>query len=110
MAVNYYDKNTKTLTLVTGVKGQELETKEYLYPVFVKGILIKKAIDLGAELQENNFLVGADLFDRLTAFVTELYGKQFTTEELTEGIHVGRIIETYISILMGTLEGDPKNE
>ncbi|GGB56866.1 hypothetical protein GCM10011409_38040 [Lentibacillus populi] len=108
--MKHYDEKTKTITLVTGVNGQELETKEYLYPIFVKGIFTKKAIDLGAELEENEFIVHSDLFDRLTTFITELYGKQFTTKELTEGIDAGNIVEIYVAILMGTLQGDGKNE
>jgi|SRR5690625_1478766 len=115
MTVKYYDENTKTLNLVTGIKEaegkQELETKEYLYPIFVKGIYTKKSIDLGAELQESEFVVSSDLFDRLTTFIVELYGKQFTSKELTEGIDSGKIINVYISVLFGVLQGDTsKNE
>lgn len=109
--IKYYDEKSKTLTLVTEVKGDELITKTYNYPIFVKGLYLRKAIDLGAELEANAYVVQSDLFDRLTTFITELYGKQFTTDELTDGIHAGRIIDTYIDILMGTLQGDPsKNE
>lgn len=108
--MKYYNEKTKTLNLVTGIKvvdgEQELETDEYLYPIFVKGIFTRKAIDLGAELEENEFAVPSDLFDRLTTFIVELYSKQFTTKELTEGIHQGDIINTYISILFGVLQGD----
>lgn len=113
--VEHYDEKTKTITLVTDVEyGDDnkprLKTKEYLFPIFVKGIYTKKAIDLGKELEENGYVVPADLFDRLSTFIVDLYGKQFTTDQLTEGIHAGKIIETYIAILMGTLQGDQKNE
>lgn len=114
MKFKHYDENTKTLNLVTGIKEvdgkQELDTEEYLYPIFVKGVFTKKAIDLGAELQENEFVVQSDLFDRLTTFIVDYYGKQFTTKELTEGIHQEKIINTYIAILFGVLQGDPSKK
>ncbi|MCC2248860.1 hypothetical protein JUJ52_02655 [Virgibacillus sp. AGTR] len=103
---NYYDEKSKSLTLVTGLKGEELETETYQYPFFVKGIYTKKAIDLGAELEENKFTVPGDLFDRITSFIVELYNKQFSHEKLIDGIDSRKIIETYISVLMGVLQGD----
>ncbi|WP_200416281.1 phage tail assembly chaperone G [Virgibacillus salexigens] len=102
----YYDEKSKSLTLVTGFEGEELETETYQYPFFVKGIYTKKAIDLGAELEENKFIVGADLFDRITSFIVELYNKQFNHETLTNGIDARVIVETYIAILMGVLQGE----
>ncbi|MGY0692987.1 phage tail assembly chaperone G [Virgibacillus sp. FSP13] len=110
MTVKYYDNKSKSITLVTDVKKDDLETKTFQYPFFVKGVFTKKAIDLGAELEENEFVVPGDLFDRITSFIVELYNKQFTSDELTNGIDAGKIIETYISILMGVLQGDSKNE
>lgn len=109
--MKYYDEKTKSLTLVTGVKGEELETKTYQYPFFVKGIFTKKAIDLGAELEKNGYAVRADMFDRLTNFTVELYGKQFDQDDLVNGIDSRNIVETYLSIIMGVLQGDTsKNE
>ncbi len=113
--VNHYDESTKTITLVTDFKYDndgkpKFKTKEFLFPIFVKGVYTKKAIQLGKELEENNYVVPEDLFDRLTAFIVDMYGKQFTTDQLVDGIHQGTIIETYIAILMGALRGDSKNE
>lgn len=109
--MKYYDEKTKSLTLVTEVKEEDLETKTYQYPFFVKGIFTKKAIDLGAELEENSFVVPAEMFDRLSSFIVELYNKQFDQEQLTNGIDSRKIIETFITILMGVLQGDTsKNE
>lgn len=109
--MKHFDNETRSLTLVTDVKGDELETKTYQYPFFVKGIFVKKAIDLGAEFEENGEVVPAGLFDKLTNFVVELYGNNFTDEDLTNGVGADKIIQTYISILMSVLQGEQsKNE
>lgn len=107
----YYDDESKSLTLVEDVNGEKLETKTYQYPFFVKGIYTKKAIELGAELEVNEYGVTLDLFDRLTNYVSELYGKQFTAEELTDGIDSREIVQVFIKVLFGVLGGDTsKNE
>lgn len=112
--MKHYDKNTKSLTLVTKVKDRvkgEVETKTYPFPLFVEGFFTKKAVDLGAELEENGYVVNSDLFDRLANYTVELYGKQFTQDELVNGVHQGKIINTFIKILFGVLQGDEeKNE
>lgn len=104
--MKYYDTKTRSLTLVTEVKGKELKTKPYSFPIFVEGFYTKKAIDLGAELEEKEFTIDADLFERITTFVVGLYGNQFTTEELIKGIDTRHIVNAYISVLFGTLQGD----
>lgn len=104
--MKYYDTKTRSLTLVTKVKGEELETKTYSFPVYVEGIYTKKAIDLGAELEESKFVINADLFERITTFVVGLYGNQFTNDELIKGIDTRHIVDAYISVLFGTLQGD----
>lgn len=109
--MNYYDTKTRSLTLVTEVKGEDLKTKTYSFPFFVEGIYTKKSIDLGAELEENQFAVDADLFERITTFVIGLYGNQFTSDDLVKGIDSRHIINTYIAVLFGALQGDsPKKE
>src|SRR5699024_12799413 len=66
----------KTLTLVTGIDEEKNEviTQDYPYPIFVKGSLVKKAIDLGVELEklgEEN--VDSGVVDDLADFAVELY-------------------------------------
>lgn len=111
--MKHFDEKTKSLTLITKVKDKikgEVETKTYPFPLFVEGFFTKKAIDLGAELEENEYVVDSELFERLTNYTVELYGKQFTADELINGIHQGQIINTFINVLFGVLQGDPKNE
>lgn len=110
--VEHYNNKTKSLTLVTGIKDMEdqtVEVKTYQYPFFVKGIYTKKAIELGVELEENKGVVTADLFDRFVNFYVELYGNQFTEVEFTQGIHQNDIIDLFVEMMFGVLQGDQKN-
>lgn len=109
--ITYYNAETKELTLVTDVdvKSKEVKTETYQYPFFVQGIYTKKAIDLGVEVEENEYMINGELFEKLSNFFAELYGKQFTKEELTNGIDQRQIIEAFITMLFGVLQGDPKN-
>lgn len=111
--VKYYDEKTKALTLITSIKDiekREVETKTYQYPFFVKGIYTQKAINIGAELEANEYVVSSDIFDRLSGFFVELYGKQFTQDEFVNGIDQGKIVNTFITMLFGVLQGDSKND
>lgn len=111
--VKFYNEETKVLTLITGIKSeetQEVETKSYQYPFFVKGIFTKKAVELGEELESREYSISSELFDSLANFFVELYNNQFTTEELMEGISQGLIADTFINMLFGVLQGDSKNE
>lgn len=108
--MEYFNAKTNELTLVEDVKGDELVTKKYQYPIFVKGIFTKKAIDLGAELEENQYAVSGELFDKLANYFVELYGKQFTYDVLVDGIDSRKVIDTFIVMLYSVLQGDSKNE
>lgn len=111
--VKFYDENTKSITLITKVTDEEkreVEVKKHPYPFFSKGGYLQKAIDLGAELEENNQIVNSDIFEKLSNFIVELYNNKFSEEELIDGIDSGVIVQVYISILMGVIAGDSKNE
>lgn len=93
----------RDLKLVTGVKKvdgeQQLEYKTYPYPIFVKGGVVKEALTLGAELEKPENGLSADLLDELADFVVELYGKQFTRDELIDGIQANDLIQTLMKPL-----------
>lgn len=108
--MKYFDTKSRNLTLVTDVKDDELVTETYEYPFFVKGLFVKRAIDLGAEFEENGNVVPSDLFEKISVFIVELYQNKFTKEELQDGIHANEIISVFISIIMSVLGREPKNE
>lgn len=111
--VDYYNKKTKALTLVTGIKdmkNKEVEVKTVQYPFYVEGIYTQKAIELGAEVELAEYIVDGDLFERLVNFFVELYGKQFTHNEFKKGVHQEDIVTTLIVMLTGVLQGEEKND
>lgn len=111
--VEYYNEKTKALTLITKVtdyEKKEVATKSYQFPFFVKGIYTQKAIELGAELEANEYAVSTELFDSLVNYFVELYNKQFTKTEFVNGIDQGKIVNTFIVMLFGVLQGDTKND
>lgn len=108
--MEYFNNETNELTLVEDVKGDELVTKKYQFPFYVKGIFTKKAIDLGSELEENEYMVNSELFEKLANYFVELYGKQFTYDELVNGIDSRKVVSKFVEMLFSVLQGDPKNE
>lgn len=108
--MEFFNGKTRELTLVKDVKGDEFITDSFQFPLFVKGIFTKKAIDLGVEVEKNEYMINEELFDSLSNFFVELYGKQFTYKELTEGIDSRKIVQTYLEMLFSVLQGDSKNE
>ena len=90
----------KTITLVTGVsKENELITQDYAYPIFVKGALVKKAIDLGVKLNKSVDGINSGFIDELADFAVELYGKQFKRDELIDGIDATELIKKLTEVL-----------
>lgn len=111
--VKFYDENTKSITLITKVTDEEkreVEVKKYPYPFFSNGGFLQTSLNLGAELEENNQIVTAEIFEKLSNFIVELYNNKFNEEELIKGIDSGVIIQVYISILTSVIAGDSKNE
>lgn len=95
--------SNKTITLVTGIEQndageQELVTVDYSYPIFVKGSLVKKAIDLGVQLEKNGD-VNSSVIDKLASYAVELYGKQFTKDELIDGTDASELLDTLTGVL-----------
>lgn len=102
---------SKTIKLVTGIEvndagEQELVEKEFPYPIFVPGGLVKKAIDLGAKLEKSSDSVSGKLIDDLADFTVELYGKQFTRQELVDGVHAEELMDTLLNNMMSVLGSD----
>lgn len=92
-------------------KQQKLVTEDYPYPIFVKGGLVKKAIDLGVKMEksgEEN--IDSSVIDDLADFAVELYGKQFKRNELIDGIEATELFDTLTGILSSVMGGDEGNE
>lgn len=101
----------RTMKLVTGVRTnhegqQELEYRTYPYPIFVKGGLVKKAVDLAAamESEENEF--SGQVIDELADFVVEVYAKQFTRDELIDGLQAHEVMTKLSDVLQFVIMGE----
>lgn len=105
----------KTITLVKDIKvneetgKHELVTEDYAYPIFVKGSLVKKAIDLGVELEKNEEL-SSKIIDKLANYAVELYGRQFTKDELIDGTNADELLNLLTGILGSVMGGSEENE
>ncbi|WP_342515413.1 hypothetical protein [Sutcliffiella sp. FSL R7-0096] len=80
------------IELVTGVNGEEVVTKNYLTPVFIPFGVVYEAMDLKDEIEESSKEEepGKEkvLMDKMVNFIAEkVYNKQFTKEDLINGLH-----------------------
>ena len=102
----------KTMKLITGTKTvdgkQELEYTTYPYPLHAKGSLVIKAIDLAYELEKSEENINSKMITDLADFTVEVYAKQFTRDELIDGLQAHEVIETLTSVLQFVIAGNQK--
>jgi hypothetical protein len=68
-------------------EGGEPEVKKYWTPAFIPFTKVREAMELAAELEKGETENVAESMDKLADFVTDLYGGQFTKDELYNGLH-----------------------
>ena len=101
------DRTMKLVTGMTVVDGeQQLEYKTYPYPIFVKGGLVKKAIDLAAELENKENEFNGEMVDKLADFTVEVYANQFTRDELIDGIQAHELMIKLSDVLQFVIMGE----
>lgn len=83
------DLKRNMIELVKEVKQGELVTEKYLTPLFIPMKTVYEAIDIMEEIEASAGSAKAEkeIIDKLLIFVVDLYGKQFTKEELRDGLH-----------------------
>src|SRR5699024_8609212 len=91
----------KSIKLVTDF--ETLETKEYPYPPFVKGSFVKRALELGTQMNKEGQEVDETIIDDLADFVVDLYGNKFTREELIDGTDATELMDLLIDTLMSVM-------
>lgn len=84
------------IEIVTGVNGEELETKVYYTSPFISTRVVYEALDLAEEIDENpDKKKEKELLDEMASFISEkAYGKQFTRDDLIDGLHGPDAIRT----------------
>lgn len=102
----------KTMKLITGVEvvdgEQVLQYKSYPYPIYVKGGLVKRAIDIGADMENKDNEFNAKVIDTLADFTVEVYANQFTRDELIDGIQAHELMEKLTDVLQFIIAGEEK--
>lgn len=100
----------KTMKLITGTKTvdgeQQLEYTSYPYPLHVKGGLIIKAIDLAASMEKADENISGKMVTDLADFAVEVYNKQFTRDELIDGLQAHEVMETLTGVLQFVISGE----
>lgn len=101
----------KTMKLITGeetVDGErQLTYKSYPYPLHVKGSLLKKGIDIAAELEGTGVeSLSGKTVDKLADFVVEVYAKQFTRDELLDGLQAHEVMDKLTEVMMFVISGE----
>ena len=100
----------RTLKLVTGTEivdgEQQLVYKSYPYPLFVKGGLVKKAFEIAAEMEKSSQEKIVQNIDKLADCVVELYGKQFTRDELIDGVQAHELLQTLNKVVEFVMTGE----
>lgn len=82
------------IELVKEVKEGEVITEKYLTPAFLPLSVVYEALDIAEELEKKG-VSEREKFDKMLDFTAnQIYGKQFTKEELVNGLHGPNAIET----------------
>lgn len=68
-------------------EGGEPEIKKYWTPAFIPFTKVREAMQLAAELEDNDTSNFSESVDKLADFVTSVYGDQFTKDDLYNGLH-----------------------
>lgn len=98
------------IKLVTGVEEGEVQTKVYYTPPFIPFTLVYEAMDImaGAEKEDKS---ERDMFNDFAVFIAEgVYQKQFTVDQLLEGLHAPDAIQTLREQVEFVAQGNQSEE
>lgn len=100
------------IELVTDVKEGELVTKKFVTPIFIPMRTVYEAIDLVAELSKRKTAADEkELIEKLVSFIAEkVYNKQFTSEELFNGLHAPNGIQELYDQIYFIARGEQTEE
>ncbi|CAK6472678.1 hypothetical protein BFRIG_01881 [Peribacillus frigoritolerans] len=103
------------IELVKEVKEGEILTEKFLTPVFIPFSVVYEAIDLTEEMDksEDNKKSSSEkeIIDKLLDFVAnKIYNKEFTKEDLFNGLHAPDAIETLQRQIMFVAQGQQTDE
>lgn len=97
------------IELVTGVNGEEVETKVFYTPPFIPLSVVYEAIDILDQLEpgEDGSLSERESLDALANFIaSEVYKGQFTKDELVGGLHAPDAVDELQMQLLFVARGE----
>lgn len=68
-------------------EGGEPEVKKYWTPAFIPFTKVREAMSIAAEMESEDTTDYSEFLDKLADYVTDLYGRQFTKDDLYNGLH-----------------------
>lgn len=103
------------IELVKEVKEGEIVTEKYLTPVFLPFSVVYEAIDMTQEIDKSENTKSTtsekELINKLIDFVANrIYNKQFTKEDLFNGLHAPDAIETLQEQIIFVAQGHQNEE
>lgn len=99
---------SKSITLV--VNFETLEKKEFFQPEHIVGSVTLEAITLGRKMtKKGDDIEGKDLSEIAAFVANKLYSKEFTADQLVDGIHAPNLIEELMEQLGSTFGSDSGN-
>lgn len=90
------------------VKGGEVELEKYWTPPFIPFKKVREAIELSQDLEKEG-TSELDAMDKLATFVVDVYGEQFTKDDLFDRVHGPDAIVTMQDNLMFIAQGTQSN-
>lgn len=98
------------IELVKEVDGDNVKTEKYLTPPFIPLSVVYEAMDLAEEMEKGE-KSERDMIEILLDFVANrVYGKQFTKEELLNGLHAPDAIQTLQDQVLFVSQGQQTDE
>ncbi|OIK11975.1 hypothetical protein BIV60_17120 [Bacillus sp. MUM 116] len=103
------------IELVKEVKEGEIITEKYLTPVFIPFSVVYEAMDMTQEIEKSEENKSAaserELIEKLLDFVAnKVYNKQFTKEDLFNGLHAPDAIQTLQEQIIFVAQGRQNDE
>lgn len=68
------------------LRGGEVEMEKFWTPPFIPFSKVREAMQLASEMEKGK-LTETEMIDRLIDFIVDVYGKQFTKEDVYNRIH-----------------------
>lgn len=98
----------KSIKLVTDFATGE--TKEYFQPAHIKGSVALEGLTIGKEIDKKGSDIAPEDIKKIAAFVAkDVYGGEFTPEQLIDGIHAPALFETITAQLSSVLGEETGN-